>query len=119
VTAGALAGKSEVSAIEVFNEYRTARPGRNEFRLVAVRASDPGMLPCECETRLAVIHRLAAWFPVNEPKIGAIVLRVAGRAIFAGSIRAYPDGMHAAPLRQAFAYLRVALQTFQLRSAAG
>lgn len=87
VAACTLAGESEVSPIEVFNEYPTPRRGRNEFRLVALRARDSGMLPCESEAGLAMVHRLAAWFPVNELKIRSVMLRVAARTIFAGAIR--------------------------------
>ena len=64
-----------------------------------------------------VIHGLAAWLPMNELKIGAVVLRMAARTIFAGLIRVHPRGVHTAPLRYAFAYLRVTFKTFKLRDA--
>jgi hypothetical protein len=70
------------------------------------------MLAGECETGLAVVHSFAAWFPMDKLKVRAVVFRVAARTVFAGCIRAHPDGVHSAPLRHAFAYLRVAFQAF-------
>jgi hypothetical protein len=75
------------------------------------------MLSRECEAGLAVVHGFAAWLPMNELKIGAVVVRMTARAVLTGSICGYPDGVHAAPLRHAVAYLRVTLETFQLCSA--
>jgi hypothetical protein len=70
----AFTGESEVSPTEVFDEDPSASSGRNEVRFVAVRASDAGMFSRESEAGLAMVQRLAAWFPVNELKFGAIVL---------------------------------------------
>lgn len=115
---GAFAGKSEVSSIEVFDQYASSGRAGNEISLVAVRARDTGMLPCECEAGLAVVQGLAAGLPMNKLKIDAVVIRMAAGTIFAGPIRIYPNCVHAAPLRHAFAYLRMTLKTFQLRRAA-
>src|SRR6267143_6646938 len=76
------------------------------------------MLSHQSKAGLAVVHGLPAWLPMNELKIGAIVLRMAARTILAGSIRVHPHGVHSAPLRQALADVRVAFKTFQLRGAA-
>lgn len=109
--------KSKIGSLDVFDEDSATRSGRNIFWFVALLAGYSGMLPHQSKAGFAVVHRLAAWLPMNELKIGAVVLRMAARAILAGSIRVHPDGMHAAPLRQAFAYLRVAFKTLQLRRA--
>ena len=74
------------------------------------------MLPYQSKAGLAVVHDLAAWLPMNELKIGTVVLGMAWRTILAGFIRAHPRGVHTAPLRHAFAYLRVTFKTFQLRN---
>jgi hypothetical protein len=115
---GAVARKSEISSIEIFDQNSTASRARNEISLVAIRAGDSSMLPRKCEARLGMVHGLAAWFPMNELKIGAVVLRMASRTILAGAIRGYPHGVHAAPLGHAVAYLGVTVKTFQLGSAA-
>ena len=115
---GALAGKSEIRSIEVFDENSTSGRTGNEFSLVAIRAWDSNMLASEREAGLAVVQGFAVGLPMNKLKIDAVVVRVATRTIFAGSIRIYPNCVHAAPLRHAFAYLRVTFKTFQLRGAA-
>ena len=76
------------------------------------------MLPHQSKAGLAVVQGLPAWLPMNELKISAVVLRMAARTILAGSIRVHPHGVHSAPLRHAFADLRVAFKTFQWRGAA-
>ena len=115
---GALAGKSEIRSIEVFDEYPASGRAGNKISLVAIRACDSRVLPSKGEAGLGVVHGFAAGFPMNKLKIDAVVVRVATRTIFAGSIRIYPNCVHAAPLRHAFAYLRVTFKTFQLRGAA-
>ena len=73
------------------------------------------MLSRECEASLAMVHGLAAGFPVNQREIRTVVIGMAGGANVAGGIGAHPHGMHPAALRHAFADLRVAFKTFQLR----
>lgn len=70
------------------------------------------MFLCERKTGLAVVHGLAVWFPVNDLKIGAIMLRMAGRAIFTCAIRFNPHGVHPAPLRYPFADFGVTFKAF-------
>ena len=82
------------------------------------RAGAPRKLGVKGEAGLGVVHGFAAGFPMNKLKIDAVVVRMAARAVFAGAVRRYPNGVHAAPLRHAFAYLRVTFKTFQLRRAA-
>jgi hypothetical protein len=105
------ARQSEVGSLEVFDEDSAPGRGRNVFCLVTIGASDAGMLSCECKAGLSVVQGLAAWFPVNQLEIGAVVLRMALRTIFAGGIRVCPHGMHAAPLGYPFADFRVAFKT--------
>jgi hypothetical protein len=76
------------------------------------------MLPGERKARLAVVHGFAARFPVNQLKIGAVMVGMARRAIFAGSVRFNPLRMHSAPLRNPFPNFGVAFHAFQLRGAA-
>ena len=114
---GALAGKPEIRSIEVFDEDSSSSRSGNEFSLVATSARDSRMLPIKCEAGLAVVHGFAAGLPMNKLKIDAIVVRMAARAIFAGTVCRYPNCVHAAPLRNAIAYLRVTFKTLQLRSA--
>ena len=115
---GALAGKSEIRSIEVFDEKSTSDSAGNEIGLVAIRACDSGMLPSEREAGLAVVYCLTAGLPMNKLKIDAVVVRMAARAVFAGAVRRYPNGVHAAPLRHALAYLCVTFKAFQLRRTA-
>lgn len=118
VAACTLGGEPEISSTEVFDQYSTSRCTWNEISFVATRARDSRMLSGEREAGLAVVHGLAVWFPVNDLKVGAVMFRMAGHTIFAGSIRFYPRGMHSAALRYPFADFRMAFQTFQLRGAA-
>jgi hypothetical protein len=69
------------------------------------------MLSRKGKAGLAVVHGLAVWFPVNQLKIGAVVLRMAVHTIFVAGIRVCPHGVHAAPLGYPFADFRVAFQT--------
>jgi hypothetical protein len=117
VAAYAFLSKSKIGLLELFHEDAAARSGRNIFWFMTLLASYSSMFPRQSEARLAVVHGLAAWFPMNELKIGAVVLRMAARTILAGFIRVHPRGVHTAPLRYAFAYLRVTFKTFQLRNA--
>jgi hypothetical protein len=117
MAARALARESKIGSVEVFYEDPATRYGRNIFRFVALLAGYSSMLSHQSEAGLAMVYGLSAWLPMNELKISAVVLRMAARAIVAGSIRVHPHGVHAAPLRHAFAYLRVTFKTFQLRSA--
>ncbi len=110
-------GKPKIGSLEIFDEDSATREGRNIFWFVAFLAGYSSMLPYQREAGLAVVHGLAAWLPMNELKIGAVVLRMAARTILAGFIRVHPRGMHTAPLRHAFAYLRVTFKAFQLRNA--
>ncbi len=105
----ALAGKPKISLTEVLDQNSASRRNGNEFSFVAVPARNSSMLTREREARLAVVHGLAARIPVNDLKIRAVMLRMAGRTILAGSIRFYPDGMHPAPLGNPFPNFRVAL----------
>jgi hypothetical protein len=116
VAAYAFLSKSKIGLLEVFHEDSAARSGRNIFWFMTLLAGYSSMLPCQGEAGLAVVHDLTAWLPMNELKIGAVVLRMAARTILAGFIRVHPRGVHAAPLRHAFAYLRVTFKTFQLRN---
>ena len=70
------------------------------------------MLSRECEASLAMVHGLAAGFPVNQREIRTVVIGMTGGANVAGGIGAYPHGMHPVALRHAFADLRVAFKTF-------
>lgn len=112
MAACALARESEISSIEIFDYYSAPRTAGNEISLVATRARDSRMLSREREAGLAVVHGLAVWFPVNDLKIRAVMLRMAGRAIFAGAIRFDPHGVHPAPLRYPFADFGVTFKTF-------
>jgi hypothetical protein len=76
------------------------------------------MFLCERKAGLAVVHGLAVWLPVNDLKIGAIMLRMARRTIFAGTICFNPYGVHPAPLRYPCSDFGVAFKTFQLRGTA-
>jgi hypothetical protein len=79
---------------------------------VAACADHCGVLSREWETGLAMVHSLAAGFPVNQREIRAVVIGMARCANVARGIGAYPHGMHPAALRHTFADLRVALKTF-------
>jgi len=70
------------------------------------------MLSREGEARLAMVHGLAAGFPMNQREIRTVVIGMAGGTNVAGGIGAHPHGMHSATLRHAFADLRVAFKTF-------
>jgi hypothetical protein len=98
--------------IEVLDQYSTSRGTGNEISLVAIRARDSGMLSRERKASLAVVHGLAVWFPMNNLKIGSVMLRMAARAIFARAIRFHPHGVHPPPLRYPFADFGVAFKTF-------
>jgi hypothetical protein len=118
MTACTFAREPKISSIEIFNYYSTSRGAENEISLVATPARDSRMLPGEHKAGFAMVHGLAVRFPVNDLKIGAVMLRMAGRTIFASAIRFYPHGVHSAPLRYPFADFRMTFQTFQLRGAA-
>jgi len=112
MTANAFARESEISSIEIFNQYSISRGAENEISFVTIRAGDSRMLSRQGKAGLAVVHGLAVWFPVNDLKVGAVMLRVAGYTIFAGAIRFNPHGVHPAPLRYPFADLRVTFKAF-------
>jgi len=117
MAACAFAGKSQVRSAKVLDLNPLARCGRNEFSLVTTLASDSGVLPGKRKSRLAVIQSLAIWFPVNQLKIGSIVVRMAGRTFLTCSARFDPNRVHSALLRQALANFRVAIQTLEFRRA--
>lgn len=118
MTVYTLARKTQKSSIKVFDLNASSSRTGNEIGLVTTPACNSNMFPGERKARLAVVHCFAARFPVNKLKIGAVMVGMARRAIFAGSVRFDPHRMHSAPLRNPFPNFGVAFQAFQLRSAA-
>jgi hypothetical protein len=85
-------------------------------RIVAIGALDFRVVTVKGETRLAVIHRLAAWLPSNKREIGSVVFGVAPRTVLSGWILPKPHGMHSPALRHPLSNLGVTFETLQLGS---
>ena len=118
VTAHALARKAEISVIQVFDDNPRPRWSGNELHFVALLAGYTTVLSRKREARLAVIHGLALGLPVNQGKIDSVVIGVTPRTFFAtAGICAHPESVHAAPLRDSLADLRMALEALELHDA--
>lgn len=119
VATGAVAGQTEIRAIQILDEDAGACRLRNVIDFVALLAGHGGMAAFERVARLAMIESFAPRFPVNESKVGSVVFGVAARAILAGRVRSSENMVHPAALRQTLADFRMAFETLELcRSAA-
>lgn len=82
---------------------------------MAATARNSRMLSSESKARLAMIDGLTVRLPMNELKIGAVMVRMARRALVACSLCIYPDRVHSALLVHTLANFCVAFQALQLR----
>lgn len=115
VAAYAIARKTEISVIQVFDDNPRPRRSGNKLHFVAPLAGDTTVLSRKREASLAVIHGLALGLPVNQGKIDSVVIGVTPRALFVtGGISPQPEGVHAAPLPDSLADLCMTFKTFEL-----
>jgi len=115
VAAYALARKTEISVIQVFDDNPRPRWSGNELHFVALLAGYTTVLSRKREASLAVIHGLALGLPVNQGKIDSVVIGVTPRALFViGGICPQPEGVHAATLPDSLADLCMTFKAFEL-----
>jgi hypothetical protein len=84
---------------------------------MALLATQSCVAACERESRLPMVHGLAARLPTDEREIHAIVVGVALNAVFARPFCSHPDRVHTAVLRQPIPDFRVAIQAFEFHAA--
>ncbi len=87
VATGAVAGQTEIRAIQILDEDAGAGSQRNVIGFVALLAGHGGMAAFEHIARLAMIEGFAAGFPMDELKALAVVVRMALCALRAGGAR--------------------------------
>jgi len=112
MAADAIAGQSQVRAIQVFDLNTGTIGGRNISRFVALFAGDPRMFSLERKSCFGMLERFAVWDPAHQSKIHAVMVGVAFRAFLACGIRSRESGMQTAPAGKAIANFRVTLEAF-------
>ena len=81
---------------------------------MAAVAVQRGVFAFQGEACFAVIQRFPVRLPANQLEIWAIVLAMAGHAVFAGRPWRHPNRVHASAVCDALAYLGVALHALEI-----
>ena len=100
--------------VQVFDQNAGARRGRDVRCFVTIVATRSSVTSREREACLAMVQCLSVRLPMNQRKVGSIVVRMAAHAVFAGRILRQPNGMHPAPLSDLLVNLCVTIQTLEL-----
>ena len=114
VAARAVAGQTQIRAVQIGESYAGPGRGRNLLGPVTGAAWQADVFPREDESCLAVVQRFAIGLPVDKRKVGAVVIRVTGGARFTALVGSRPDCVHPSAFGQSLGDFRVAGQALQL-----